>query len=1026
MSLSFATPYISQVLTDQYPEVGLEFEELNLMWDADDKRFVFGMTDISVRRGADPIAVIPAVTVTISRDALLKGKVAVSGLEFTGLKVLLTRAETGKIKFGFSYNQEIEADTETEAETESASSSAATVAMVQTLIDDIVRRRDTSDLASYLDRIEIYQSGLFVEDVKQDKIWRITSANIVIWRSDEGLVGRIQGDAHIGEKTINLVANAAYDSRNRTTVINTRITDFPISLIGQEVAEAEILNGIDLPVTGDVNVFLDKEFLPVQVGFDLKTAEGSIDIPSLYKKPLPINSISVQGHTAAPFDALNINSLHVHTRDYKVNVSGSLFNGEQGLGLSVEGSLPEFKTDDLSLYWPYSAAVDGYKWVTTNIKDGIAKDAIFRIDIPPGALKTGNIPEGAVEVKFSFEGLSTDYFAPLPKVTDISGKAIMTEKQIHVFGMNGTLGDMEVPEGDALIYDFDQPRQHADITIKVTGDNQDIFEFLDKEPLEMVSPYGIVPSQMRGEGAVDAHFVFPLKDDLTFEQVQFETTGEFENAVIPNFYEDLDLTEGTLSVSVVPEKLVVRGPVKINDVPTDIAFFSWFRGEKAGVRRYEASTKLDDEDRETLNIGSEFLKGPVSVSIAFDEQQDGSSTGVITMNLLEAALVVPDLKIEKPIGTTGLLGAQFTSDGKGNLNVSNIRLSSDSIQGIGEMTLDAEGLATFNASSIVFGENNLNASLLRNGPDDYSLTVKGNTLDLKPFIVGSYSLNEGKVEPTDTPLSLRVNLAVDSVLMDGGVSLKEAKGFIHTVDGAIVQGNLKARFSEKFGVTYSVTRAKNGRHLEFKSDHAGLLLRGLDLYDNVREGTLVITAEIDDTKAESLATGTASMKDIRVVDAPVLGSILTLGSLSGIVDLLRNEGMTFATVEGPFTYENGLISTKGFRAVGSIGITVTGEFDQKSGKFDAFGTVIPSYTLNSMLGHIPILGRLLVGREGEGVFGFAYKAKGTKAEPDVSVNPVSALAPGILRRMFFEPWNVDKKEDGGKIDILPNDKDDTQ
>lgn len=979
------------------------------MWDGGDKQFVFGVTDVSVRREDAPIAVIPAVTVTVSRDALFEGRVAVSGLEFTGLKMLLTRTVEGTVNFGFSYNQDNTPDATTAPLTPPFTdpSSETTVAVVQKLIEDIVKGRDKSDLTTYLDRVEIYQSGLFVEDEKSDKIWRITSANIVLWRSDTGLVGRIQGDVHIGDETINLVANAAYDSRNRTTVVNTKISDFPVSFIASEVKEAEILKGVDLPVSGDINLFLNHDFLPQQIGFDLKTAEGSLDLPSLYKKPLPIETISVQGHSAAPFEALNINNLFVHTRDYKINVSGSLLNSKEGFGLSIEGSLPGFKTDDLSLYWPYSAAVDGYNWVTTNIRDGVAKEATFRVNLPPGALKTGKVPEDAVEVKFSFEGLSTDYFAPLPKVTGISGKAILTEKQIHVFDMNGTLETMSVPQGDVLIYDFDKPRQHADITLKVTGDNQQIFEFLDKDPLGMVTPYGIVPSEMRGEGIVDAHFVFPLKDDLTFEQVQFETKGEFKNAVIPNFYEDLDLTEGSLTVTVVPEKLVVRGPVKINKIPTEISFFAWFKGKKAGIRRYEASTKLDDKDREVLGVGTDFLKGPVSISIGFDEKKDGSSTGLITMNLLEAALDVPDFKIEKPIGVTGLIGAQFTSNGKGLQEFKNIRLSSDSIRGVGEMAFDDQGLRTLNASSIVYGENNLNLDIVRNATDDYTATVGGSVLDLKPFIVGNYSLNEGKAEPDDTKLSMRVNIAVDSILMDGGVSLKEAKGYVHSVDGAILQANLKARFSEKFGVTYTMAQANKGRHLEFKSDHAGLLLRGLDIYDNVREGTLVLKADIDDTKAESIAIGDVSMKNIRVVDAPVLGSILTLGSLGGIVDLLRNEGMTFATVEGPFTYENGLLTTKGFRAVGSIGITVTGKIDQQTGQFDAFGTVIPSYTLNSILGNIPILGRLLVGREGEGVFGFSYKAKGTKAAPDVSVNPVSALAPGILRRMFFEPWDAD-------------------
>ena len=50
---------------------------------------------------------------------------------------------------------------------------------------------------------------------------------------------------------------------------------------------------------------------------------------------------------------------------------------------------------------------------------------------------------------------------------------------------------------------------------------------------------------------------------------------------------------------------------------------------------------------------------------------------------------------------------------------------------------------------------------------------------------------------------------------------------------------------------------------------------------------------------------------------------------------------------------------------------------------------------------IPILGRLLVGREGEGLFAVTYTMKGDLKDPRVVVNPLSALAPGFLRRMFF-------------------------
>jgi hypothetical protein len=53
-----------------------------------------------------------------------------------------------------------------------------------------------------------------------------------------------------------------------------------------------------------------------------------------------------------------------------------------------------------------------------------------------------------------------------------------------------------------------------------------------------------------------------------------------------------------------------------------------------------------------------------------------------------------------------------------------------------------------------------------------------------------------------------------------------------------------------------------------------------------------------------------------------------------------------------------------------------------------------------MLGAVPILGDLLVSRRGEGVFGMTYSINGAVAAPRVGVNPLSALTPGIFRRIF--------------------------
>jgi hypothetical protein len=42
-------------------------------------------------------------------------------------------------------------------------------------------------------------------------------------------------------------------------------------------------------------------------------------------------------------------------------------------------------------------------------------------------------------------------------------------------------------------------------------------------------------------------------------------------------------------------------------------------------------------------------------------------------------------------------------------------------------------------------------------------------------------------------------------------------------------------------------------------------------------------------------------------------------------------------------------------------------------------------------------------RQGEGLFGFNFTLTGTTSAPDVGVNPLSVLTPGMFREIFRRP-----------------------
>src|SRR5690606_24447394 len=83
-----------------------------------------------------------------------------------------------------------------------------------------------------------------------------------------------------------------------------------------------------------------------------------------------------------------------------------------------------------------------------------------------------------------------------------------------------------------------------------------------------------------------------------------------------------------------------------------------------------------------------------------------------------------------------------------------------------------------------------------------------------------------------------------------------------------------------------------------------------------------------------------------------------------------------------------------------IGSTFQGTLYDESGQMSVTGTFMPAYGLNSMFAQIPIVGILLGNGRDRGLIGITYKLSGDARAPRLTVNPISAIAPGIFRSIF--------------------------
>ena len=124
-------------------------------------------------------------------------------------------------------------------------------------------------------------------------------------------------------------------------------------------------------------------------------------------------------------------------------------------------------------------------------------------------------------------------------------------------------------------------------------------------------------------------------------------------------------------------------------------------------------------------------------------------------------------------------------------------------------------------------------------------------------------------------------------------------------------------------------------------------------------------------------------------------------TLYGLVEVMQGPGLGFSRLVAPFRLTDDALELTDARAFSpSLGLTVKGRLDLDAQRIDMQGTIVPAYFFNSLLGNIPLVGKLFSPERGGGVFAASYSMRGRLDDPEVSVNPLAALTPGFLRGLF--------------------------
>ena len=128
-------------------------------------------------------------------------------------------------------------------------------------------------------------------------------------------------------------------------------------------------------------------------------------------------------------------------------------------------------------------------------------------------------------------------------------------------------------------------------------------------------------------------------------------------------------------------------------------------------------------------------------------------------------------------------------------------------------------------------------------------------------------------------------------------------------------------------------------------------------------------------------------------------------------------GVSFSALRAEFTRQNGQLAIRDGVVKGPmIGATIEGSIDTVANQVRMSGTFVPMYGLNNMFGQIPVLGLVLGNGNNEGLIGVTYEVVGTPGQPVLRVNPISAMFPGVTRKIM--EFNTGKQNN--PIELPPN------
>lgn len=795
------------------------------------------------------------------------------------------------------------------------------------------------------------------------------------------------------------------------------IDSLSAALSWDETARTMALTGLDYAGAGN-RAHLTGTWVQSSVGADSAwTASFSSRDATLRgaaPKDAPVTLATIDGHLTGRGGGIAIDDFTATGPGIRGRMTGTIDTGADDGGLTLHVTASDGEVRTALRLWPEHIAPAARYYLVDQLRAGHIDSVDIKIDLSGTELAAATrgepMPDDALHIDFRVTNAAIDVSADAPPVTKgnvvgaITGRSTAVRNvTAEVRGPDGR--GLSISDGSFVIPEILPERVVAQIGMRLTGGAEGIASVLQAKLFRSLMSVELDPGTIKGSADLRVDFPLDLKHIPDLLDMPVTLSGSLSDLSVDKVMGKDRLESGRFAVSYDRGSFAMKGDGKVAGAPVSVDLRQPKPGQPGEA---VVNLALDEAARGKKGLPTApQLSGtvPVRAIVPIGRPGPGRPPVKVEADLTRAGIdgLLPGMV--KAAGKPGRLAFTLVDNGQ-SLELRDLALDAAPASARGSATITPEGsLERADLTSLKLSPgDDLRVSLERAG-SAYKVVVRGAVVDARPFL-RSLTGPEGKAVKESGPKDVEADIQLPIVTGFNEEALTGANLKLSLHGRDLRAANITGRFrSAPFSA--AVTRGERGvPTLSVETTDAGATLRFVDVYRRMHGGRLNAGIGLNDGPQ----AGVVQIRDFTLRNEPALSSIMAQGPEPAEPETARGRRTVQAPTAGSVTFDR---MRANFVRTGSrvdfsdaaisnaaMGFTLSGWLDTGRERTDMNGAFVPLYGLNNAVSQVPLFGPLLGGGHNEGLFAVNFRVSGKLASPDVSVNPLSAIAPGFLRKLF--------------------------